>query len=142
LKYLKFLDREKMGSIFSKIISGEIPCHKVAENETCFAFLDIAPLAVGHTLVVPKREVDKYFDLNDEEIAQINIFSKTISSAIERTVTCKRIGVAVIGLEVPHAHIHLIPLNSIGDINFERTKLELSQDSLADTARQIREALG
>ena len=131
-----------MASIFSKIISGEIPCHKVAENETCFAFLDIAPLAVGHTLVVPKREVDKYFDLNDEEIAQINIFSKTISSAIERTVTCKRIGVAVIGLEVPHAHIHLIPLNSIGDINFERTKLELSQDSLADTARQIREALG
>jgi len=131
-----------MASIFSKIISGEIPCHKVAENETCFAFLDIAPLAVGHTLVVPKREVDKYFDLNDEEIAQINIFSKTISYAIERTVPCKRIGVAVIGLEVPHAHIHLIPLNSIGDINFERTKLELSQDSLADTARQIREALG
>ena len=131
-----------MVSIFSKIISGEIPCHKVAENETCFAFLDIAPLAVGHTLVVPKREVDQYFDLNDEEIAQINIFSKTISSAIEKVVPCKRIGVAVIGLEVPHAHIHLIPLNSIGDINFERTKLELSQDSLADTARQIREALG
>jgi histidine triad (HIT) family protein len=131
-----------MASIFSKIISGEIPCHKVAENETCFAFLDIAPLAVGHTLVVPKREVDKYFDLNDEEIAQINIFSKAISSAIESAVPCKRIGVAVIGLEVPHAHIHLIPLNSIGDINFERTKLELSQDSLADTARLIREALG
>jgi len=131
-----------MVSIFSKIISGEIPCHKVAENETCFAFLDIAPLAVGHTLVVPKREVDQYFDLNDDEIAQINIFSKTISSAIEKVVPCKRIGVAVIGLEVPHAHIHLIPLNSIGDINFEKTKLELSQDSLADTARQIREALG
>ncbi len=131
-----------MASIFSKIISGEIPCHIVAENENCFAFLDIAPLAVGHTLVVPKREVDKYFDLSDEEIAQINIFSKTVSAAIEKVVPCKRIGVAVIGLEVPHAHIHLIPLNSIGDINFERTKLELSQDSLADTARQIREALG
>jgi histidine triad (HIT) family protein len=131
-----------MASIFSKIISGEIPCHKVAENEMCFAFLDIAPLAVGHTLVVPKREVDKYFDLSDEEIAQINIFSKTVSAAIEKVVPCKRIGVAVIGLEVPHAHIHLIPLNSVDDINFERTKLELSQELLSDTARQIREALG
>jgi histidine triad (HIT) family protein len=131
-----------MASIFSKIISGEIPCHIVAENETCFAFLDIAPLAVGHTLVVPKREVDKYFDLSDEEIAQINIFSKTVSAAIEKVVPCKRIGVAVIGLEVPHAHIHLIPLNSVEDINFERTKLELSQELLSDTARQIREALG
>ena len=131
-----------MTSIFSKIISGEIPCHIVAENETCFAFLDIASLAVGHTLVVPKREVDKYFDLSDEEIAQINIFSKTVSAAIEKAVPCKRIGVAVIGLEVPHAHIHLIPLNSVEDINFERTKLELSQELLSDTARQIREALG
>ena len=131
-----------MASNFSKIISGEIPCHIVAENETCFAFLDIAPLAVGHTLVVPKREVDKYFDLSDEEIAQINIFSKTVSAAIEKAVPCKRIGVAVIGLEVPHAHIHLIPLNSVEDINFERTKLELSQELLSDTARQIREALG
>jgi histidine triad (HIT) family protein len=131
-----------MASIFSKIISGEIPCHIVAENETCFAFLDIAPLAVGHTLVVPKREVDKYFDLSDEEIAQINIFSKTVSAAIEKVVPCKRIGVAVIGLEVPHAHIHLIPLNSVEDINFERTKLELSQELLSDTARQIREVLG
>jgi histidine triad (HIT) family protein len=131
-----------MASIFSKIISGEIPCHIVAENETCFAFLDIAPLAVGHTLVVPKREVDKYFDLSDEEISQINIFSKTVSAAIEKVVPCKRIGVAVIGLEVPHAHIHLIPLNSVEDINFERTKLELSQELLSDTARQIREALG
>tara|TARA_B110000495_G_C22794814_1_gene464431 strand:+ start:138 stop:533 length:396 start_codon:yes stop_codon:yes gene_type:complete len=131
-----------MASIFSKIISGEIPCHIVAENETCFAFLDIAPLAVGHTLVVPKREVDKYFDLSDEEIAQINIFSKTVSAAIEKVVPCKRIGVAVIGLEVPHAHIHLIPLNSVEDINFERTKLDLSQELLSDTAKQIREALG
>ena len=131
-----------MASIFSKIISGEIPCHIVAENESCFAFLDISPLAVGHTLVVPKREVDKYFDLSDEEIAQINVFSKTVSAAIEKVVPCKRIGVAVIGLEVPHAHIHLIPLNSVEDINFERTKLELSQELLSDTARQIREALG
>ena len=131
-----------MASIFSKIISGEIPCHKVAENEECFAFLDIAPLALGHTLVVPKREVDRYFDLRDEEIASINIFAKVVSAAIESVVPCKRIGVAVIGLEVPHAHIHLIPLNSVEDINFERTKLELSQELLSDTAKQIREALG
>ena len=131
-----------MASIFSKIISGEIPCHKVAENEECFAFLDIAPLALGHTLVVPKREVDRYFDLRDEEIASINIFAKVVSAAIESVVPCKRIGVAVIGLEVPHAHIHLIPLNSVEDINFERTKLDLSQELLSYTAKQIREALG
>ena len=131
-----------MASIFSKIISGEIPCHKVAENEECFAFLDIAPLALGHTLVVPKREVDRYFDLRDEEIASINIFAKVVSAAIESAVPCKRIGVAVIGLEVPHAHIHLIPLNSVEDINFERSKLDLSQEELAETASKIREALG
>lgn len=131
-----------MGSIFSKIISGDIPCYKIAENEECFAFLDIAPLAVGHTLVVPKREVDRYFDLSDEEIASINIFAKVVAEAIEKIVPCKRIGVAVIGLEVPHAHIHLIPLNSVEDINFEREKLVLTQEELEDTARQIREALG
>ena len=131
-----------MASIFSKIISGDIPCHKVAENEECFAFLDISPLAVGHTLVVPKREVDRYFDLSDEEIASINVFAKVVAEAIDKIVPCKRIGVAVIGLEVPHAHIHLIPLNSVEDINFEREKLVLTQEELADTARQIREALG
>jgi len=131
-----------MGSIFSKIISGDIPCYKIAENEECFAFLDIAPLAVGHTLVVPKREVDRYFDLSNEDIASINIFAKQVAVAIEKVVPCKRIGVAVIGLEVPHAHIHLIPLNSVEDINFERRKLELSQEELAETASQIREALG
>jgi len=131
-----------MGSIFSKIISGDIPCYKIAENEECFAFLDIAPLAVGHTLVVPKREVDRYFDLSNEDIASINIFAKQVAAAIEKVVPCKRIGVAVIGLEVPHAHIHLIPLNSVEDINFERRKLELSQEELAETASQIREALG
>jgi histidine triad (HIT) family protein len=131
-----------MGSIFSKIISGDIPCYKIAENEECFAFLDIAPLAVGHTLVVPKIEVDRYFDLSNEDIASINIFAKQVAEAIEKVVPCKRIGVAVIGLEVPHAHIHLIPLNSVEDINFERRKLELSQEELAETASQIREALG
>jgi histidine triad (HIT) family protein len=131
-----------MGSIFSKIITGDIPCYKIAENEECFAFLDIAPLAVGHTLVVPKREVDRYFDLSNDDIASINIFAKQVAAAIEKVVPCKRIGVAVIGLEVPHAHIHLIPLNSVEDINFERRKLELSQEELAETASQIREALG
>ena len=131
-----------MGSIFSKIITGDIPCYKIAENEKCFAFLDIAPLAVGHTLVVPKIEVDRYFDLSNEDIASINIFAKQVAEAIEKVVPCKRIGVAVIGLEVPHAHIHLIPLNSVEDINFERRKLELSQEELAETASQIREALG
>lgn len=131
-----------MGSIFSKIITGDIPCYKIAENEECFAFLDIAPLAVGHTLVVPKIEVDRYFDLSNEDIASINIFAKQVAAAIEKVVPCKRIGVAVIGLEVPHAHIHLIPLNSVEDINFERRKLELSQEELAETASQIREALG
>ena len=131
-----------MGSIFSKIISGDIPCYKIAENEECFAFLDIAPLAVGHTLVVPKIEVDRYFDLSNEDIASINIFAKQVAEAIEKVVPCKRIGVAVIGLEVPHAHIHLIPLNSVEDINFERRKLDLSQEELAETASQIREALG
>jgi len=131
-----------MGSIFSKIITGDIPCYKIAENEECFAFLDIAPLAVGHTLVVPKIEVDRYFDLSNEDIASINIFAKQVAEAIEKVVPCKRIGVAVIGLEVPHAHIHLIPLNSVEDINFERRKLELSQEELAETASQIREALG
>ncbi len=131
-----------MASIFSKIIRGEIPCYKIAENEEFFAFLDISPLAKGHVLIVPKREVDKYFDLNSDEIYGINLFAKGIALAIENAIPCKRVGVAIVGLEVPHAHIHLIPLNSVEDINFERTKLELSQELLSDTARQIREVLG
>lgn len=130
-----------MPSIFSKIIAGEIPCHKIAENEHCFAFLDIFPLAKGHTLVIPKREVDKYFDLSNEELAELNIFSKMIAAAIESAIPCKRVGLAVIGLEVPHAHMHLIPLQSVEDINFEREKLKLSQEELSEIAEKIRAEL-
>jgi len=128
-------------SIFSKIITGEIPCHKIAENEHCFAFLDIFPLAKGHTLVIPKREVDKYFDLSNEELSELNIFSKKIAAAIESAIPCKRVGLAVIGLEVPHAHVHLIPLQSVEDINFSREKLKLSQDELSEVAEKIRAEL-
>ena len=130
-----------MSSIFSRIIVGDIPCHKVAENENCFAFMDIAPLAVGHVLVVPKEEVDRYFDLSDKQLSELNLFAKKIAFAIEQVVPCKRVGVAVIGLEVPHAHIHLVPLNSVSDINFEREKLDLSNEKLADVAELIRGAL-
>jgi len=131
-----------MPSIFSKIIAGEIPCHKVAENETCFAFMDMSPLAVGHVLVVPKTEVDKYFDLSDSELSEINLFARKIAVAIEKVIPCKRVGVAVIGLEVPHAHIHLIPLNSVADINFERKKLSLTGEKLAEVAELISGAMG
>lgn len=130
-----------MPSIFSKIIAGEIPCHKIAENEHCFAFLDIFPLAKGHTLVIPKREVDKYFDLSNEELAELNIFSKMIAAAIESAIPCKRVGLAIIGLEVPHAHMHLIPLQSVEDINFEREKLKLPQEELSEIAEKIRAEL-
>ena len=130
-----------MPSIFSKIIAGEIPCYKIAENEHCFAFLDIFPLAKGHTLVIPKREVDKYFDLSHEELSELNIFSKKIASAIEIAIPCKRVGLAVIGLEVPHAHMHLITLQSLEDINFEREKLKLSQDELSEIAEKIQAEL-
>lgn len=130
-----------MASIFSKIIAGDIPCHKVAENESCFAFMDIAPLAKGHVLVVPKVEVDRYFDLDDKVLSELSVFSKRIARAIEEAIPCKRVGVAVIGLEVPHAHVHLIPLNSVEDINFERPKIEMSHEELAEVASAIREQL-
>ena len=129
-----------MASIFSKIIAGEIPCHLIAENENCFAFLDIMPLAVGHVLVVPKKEVDYIFDLEDQLLSQLHQFSKKVAKAIEKVIPCERIGVAVIGLEVPHAHIHLIPLNSVQDINFSRPKLELSENELTEVAEKIRSA--
>ena len=130
-----------MASIFSNIIKGEIPCHKIAENDKYFAFLDIAPLAKGHVLVVPKREVDKYFDLTAEEISGINIFAKRIAQAIEKAIPCKRVGVAIIGLEVQHAHVHLIPLNSVEDINFEREKLKLEKEELDEIAGLIQAQL-
>ena len=127
-----------MASIFSKIIAGEIPCHKIAETERCFAFLDVFPLAQGHVLVVPRKEIDYIFDVEDDLLSEMNLFAKKVAKAIEKAVPCKRVGVAVIGLEVPHAHIHLIPLNSIQDINFSREKLKPTQEELASVAQKIR----
>ena len=127
-----------MPSIFSKIIKGEIPCYKVAEDENCLAFLDIFPLAKGHTLVIPKKEIDYLFDIDEELYRNLWSFSKKVASAIEKAVPCKRIGVAVLGLEVPHAHIHLIPINHISDINFSRQKLNLPKEEMEDIARKIR----
>lgn len=126
-----------MATIFSKIISGEIPCYKIAENEHFLAFLDINPLALGHTLVIPKRETDYIFDIEDGELGDMMVFAKWVAKAIQSAVPCKRIGVCVIGLEVPHAHIHLIPMNNIGDMNFARPKLQLSPEVLNDTADRI-----
>ena len=126
-----------MSSIFSKIIKGEIPCYKITENDKFFAFLDISPLAKGHTLVVPKQEVDYIYAMEDIDIAEINVFAKKIAQAIEKAIPCKRIGIAVIGLEVPHAHIHLIPLNTMDDINFSRPKLKLSETEFKEAAEKI-----
>jgi histidine triad (HIT) family protein len=127
-----------MASIFTRIISGEIPCHKIAENESFIAFLDITPIAKGHTLVVPKREVDYYFDLTDEELFGIQIFAKQIANQIKKAVPCIRIGVAIIGLEVPHAHVHLVPLNTMKDIHFGGERLKLSNAEMAALAESIR----
>ena len=126
-----------MASIFTKIINREIPGHIVAENERFIAFLDINPLVMGHCLVVPKEEVDYIYDLDDTSLAELSIFSKKVAKAIEKTVPCLRIGIAVIGLEVPHTHVHLVPLNSMGDINFSRPKLSPSQNELAALAQKI-----
>ncbi|MFN5628864.1 MAG: HIT family protein [Bacteroidota bacterium] len=127
-----------MGTIFSKIVSGEIPCYKIAENDKFLAFLDVFPLVNGHVLVIPKVETDYLFDLEDQELAQMIVFAKTVSKAIKKSIQCKRIGVAVIGLEVPHAHIHLVPLNSVSDINFERPKLKPSANELETVAELIK----
>lgn len=126
-----------MASIFTRIINREIPGHIVAEDSQFIAFLDINPLVKGHTLVVPKKEVDYLFDLDDETLASMNVFNKKVARGIEKVVPCLRVGVCVIGLEVPHAHVHLIPLNSMGDINFSRPKLKLSNEELASIAEKI-----
>lgn len=130
-----------MASIFSRIVRGEIPCHKIAEDDRFLAFLDIHPLAPGHTLVIPKKETDYLFDLEDQDLGAMVIFSKKIAKALRAAVPCLRIGVCVIGLEVPHAHIHLIPLNHVGDINFERPKLNPSEEELLVIAENIRRNL-
>jgi histidine triad (HIT) family protein len=126
-----------MSSIFTKIINGEILCYKVAESETCFAFLDINPLAKGHTLIVPKKEVDYIFDVEDVLYSELMLFAKRVGKAIEKVIPCERIGLTVIGLEVPHAHVHLIPINSISDMNFANPKLALSKDELTELATRI-----
>ena len=116
-----------MASIFTKIINKEIPCYKVAETENCLAFLDVFPLVAGHTLVIPKEEIDYIFDVEDDLLAELTVFAKNVAKAVELAITCKRVGAAVIGLEVPHAHIHLVPLNKMDDINFSRPKISLSE---------------
>ncbi len=128
-----------MASIFTRIVRGEIPAHKVAETEDFLAFLDINPLAEGHTLAIPKEEIDYIFDIEDDRLAALMAFAKRVARAIEAVVPCERIGVSVIGLEVPHAHVHLIPINSIGDMNFSNPKLSPSQEELATLAAAIRE---
>jgi histidine triad (HIT) family protein len=131
-----------MPSIFTRIINGEIPCYKIAEDENYFAFLDISPLAKGHTLVVPKKEIDYLFDIDDATLGGMMVFAKKVALAIDKAVPCTRVGVAVIGLEVPHAHIHLIPLNSMHDINFSNPKLKLDKEVFEKIAGDIREKLG
>ena len=126
-----------MATLFTRIIQGEIPCHKIAENDKFIAFLDITPVAKGHTLVVPKMEVDYFFDLNSDLLAEINLFAKEVASKLQRTIPCRRIGVAII---VPHAHVHLIPLNTMADINFSAARLQMSSDELASLATEIRNA--
>ena len=126
-----------MASIFSKIIAGEIPCHKVAETKDFLAILDIQPVAPGHVLVLPKKEVDYIFDLDDETLMGIQIFAKAVAHAIKAEVPCARIGVSVIGLEVPHAHIHLIPINTLGDMDFTKDRRPWADEELADLAARI-----
>jgi len=130
-----------MASIFTKIVTGEIPCYKIAEDDKYLAFLDINPLHEGHTLVIPKREEDYLFDLNDEELAGLMLFAKKVAKAIERVVPCERIGVAVVGLEVPHAHVHLIPIDGIYDIDFSRPKIKFSNEEFNQTAERIRSGI-
>jgi histidine triad (HIT) family protein len=127
-----------MASIFSKIVAGEIPAYKVAEDDRFLAFLDVFPLVKGHTLVIPKQEVDYLFSVEDELYRDLWLFVKKVSKGVEAVIPCKRIGVAVIGLEVPHCHIHLVPLNRVGDINFTQPKITVSADEMAEIAEKIR----
>ena len=126
-----------MSSIFSKIIDGIIPCYKIAENESFLAFLDIQPLVQGHTLVIPKREIDYIFDLDDSTLKEMMVFSKMVAEKLKTALPCKRIGVSIIGLEVPHAHVHLVPINDIDDMNFSKPKLDLSKTEMSAIQEQI-----
>jgi histidine triad (HIT) family protein len=130
-----------MASIFSKIVAGEIPSFNIAENEHFLAFLDIMPLTQGHVLVIPKKETDYIFDIESEEYKALWIFAKNVAKAIKKTIPCKKVGVAVVGLEVPHAHIHLVPINSVDDMNFSKPKLTPTQEELAEIANKIKQNL-
>ena len=130
-----------MSSIFSKIVAGDLPAFKVAEDESHLAFLDINPLAYGHVLVIPKKETDYIFDIISSEYAQLLIFTQQVAKAMDQVINCKRIGMAVIGLEVPHAHIHLVPLDHVSDINFNRPKLSFTNDEMRDVASKIKAAI-
>jgi histidine triad (HIT) family protein len=127
-----------MPTIFTRIINGEIPCYKIAEDERYFAFLDINPLKKGHTLVVPKQETDYIFDLDDDQLAGLTVFAKKVAAAIKASIPCNRIGIAILGLEVPHAHIHLVPMDSMEDVNFRNPKLKLTPEEFAEIAENIR----
>lgn len=129
-------------TIFSKIIAGEIPSYKIAEDDQFFAFLDIFPLVEGHVLVIPKLEVDKFFDVPDEYLSRMLVFAKPIAKAMEKSFPCNRVGLSVVGLEVPHAHLHLVPINGIDDLNFTRGKLKLSPEQLKAAQEKIQEAMG
>lgn len=126
-----------MATIFTKIINGDIPCYKIAEDDNYFAFLDINPLKAGHTLVIPKNETDYIFDMDDKNLAGLILFSKKVSIAIRDAIPCKRIGVAILGLEVPHAHIHLVPMDSMDDVNFKNPKLKFSPEEFMEIAEKI-----
>jgi histidine triad (HIT) family protein len=126
-----------MATIFTKIIKGEIPCYKIAEDEDYLAFLDINPLKAGHTLVIPKKEIDYIFDLTDDNLAGLILFSKKVAAAIRSTIPCNRIGVAILGLEVPHAHIHLVPMDTMDDVNFRNPKLKFTPEEFKEIAAKI-----
>ena len=126
-----------MPTVFSRIVAGDLPCHRIAEDEHFLAFLDVMPLVEGHVLVIPKAEVDQFFDLEPEVLAGLTVFAAGVARAIREAIPCKRVGAAVIGLEVPHAHLHLVPLQTVGDINFERPKLKPTPDELAAVAARI-----
>ena len=130
-----------MSSVFSKIVSGDVPAYIIAEDDHHLAFLDIFPLSKGHVLVIPKEEIDNIFDIDDKQYLALWSFAKRVSKAIKKVISCERVGVAVIGLEVPHAHIHLVPINNVSDINFERTKLHVSQSEMESIAELISSAI-
>jgi len=129
-----------MATLFTRIINGEIPCYKIAENELFIAFLDILPVAKGHALVVPKKEIDYIFDLPEEELRELNLFAKEVARKIQSVIPCKKIGVSVIGLEVPHAHMHLIPINNIHDMNFEKERLKFTPEEYQELCQNISNA--